>query len=91
LEILDDELVFNDIVKHRHVVEDHPIEVNIAIDEIGYLEKRMSFLESIGILNVPAAIVKRRFFSQVLVIYINSIQGIFMKRGIIGVLGRYML
>jgi hypothetical protein len=40
-------------------VEDHPIEVNIAIDEIGYLEKRMSFLESIGILNVPAAIVKR--------------------------------
>ena len=34
LKILDDELVFNDIVKHRHIVEDHPVEVNIAINEI---------------------------------------------------------
>ena len=73
LKILDDDLVFDYIVKHRNVVEDHSVEVNIAIDEIRDLEKRMSFLEAIGIFNVLTAIIKRRLFSQVLVVDTNGI------------------
>jgi hypothetical protein len=57
-------------------VEDHSIEVNIAVNEIGCPEKRMSLLKSISILYILAAIVKRRFFSQVFVVNTNSIQGI---------------
>src|SRR6187397_2377315 len=73
LEIQNDELVFNYIVKHRHIMKDHSIEVNISVDKGGQLEKGMPFLESISVFKVFAAVVKRRFFSQGFIVYPDSI------------------